>query len=242
VAVAAAAAIERHAHLAQPCRDGFIRVDLHSHTMFSGDSTTTLDEIAESVEEAGIDVLCVTDHNAIEGAVRLKRALEGDNVCRVVVGEEVRTHTGEIIGLFLTERIAFGANAIATAQQIRAQGAVMYVPHPFDPMRRNLTEDSLIELTGLGLVDAIEAHNSKTSLQSLNKRAREFGEAHGLALGAGSDAHVPHALGSGYVEMPDFDGPTEFLAKLRDGHLVGHHWDEHRPWSARIIPSVGETY
>ena len=95
MAVAAAAAIERHAHLAQPCRDGFVRVDLHSHTMFSGDSTTTLDEIAESVVEAGIDVLCVTDHNAIEGAVRLKRALEGDNVCRVVVGEEVRTHTGE---------------------------------------------------------------------------------------------------------------------------------------------------
>ena len=240
--IAAAAAIERHPHLATPCRDGYVRVDMHSHTMFSGDSTTTLDEIVESVVEAGIDVLCVTDHNAIEGAVRLQRELEGDGICRVIVGEEVRTHTGEIIGLFLTERISFGDNAIDTAAQIRKQGGVMYVPHPFDPMRRNLTEASLIELSDLGLVDAIEAHNSKTSLQSLNKRAREFGESRGLALGAGSDAHVPHALGSAYVEMPDFDGPTEFLAKLRDGHLVGHHWDEHRPWSARIIPSVGETY
>ena len=63
---AAAAAIERHPHLATPCRDGYVRVDMHSHTMFSGDSTTTLDEIIESVVEAGIDVLCVTDHNAIE--------------------------------------------------------------------------------------------------------------------------------------------------------------------------------
>jgi hypothetical protein len=79
-------------------------------------------------------------------------------------------------------------------------------------------------------------------LQSLNKRAREFGESRGLALGAGSDAHVPHALGSAFVEMPDFDGPTEFLAKLGDGVLVGHHWDMHRPWSARIVPSVTEEY
>ena len=239
---AAAAAIERHPHLATPCRDGYVRVDMHSHTMFSGDSTTTLDEIIESVVEAGIDVLCVTDHNAIEGAVRLQRELEGDGICRVIVGEEVRTHTGEIIGLFLTERISFGDNAVDTATQIRKQGGVMYVPHPFDPMRRNLTEASLIELTDLGLVDAIEAHNSKTSLQSLNKRAREFGESHGLALGAGSDAHVPHALGSAFVEMPNFDGPTDFLAKLGDGVLVGHHWDMHRPWSARIVPSVTEEY
>ncbi len=239
---AAAAAIERHPHLATPCRDGYVRVDMHSHTMFSGDSTTTLDEIVESVVEAGIDVLCVTDHNAIEGAVRLQRELEGDGICRVIVGEEVRTHTGEIIGLFLTERISFGDNAVDTAMQIRKQGGVMYVPHPFDPMRRNLTETSLIELTDRGLVDAIEAHNSKTSLQSLNKRAREFGESHGLALGAGSDAHVPHALGSAFVEMPDFDGPNEFLAKLSGGILVGHHWDMHRPWSARIVPSVTEEY
>ena len=242
MAVAAAAAIARHPHLAEPCPDGFVRVDMHSHTMFSGDSTTTLDEIIESVVEAGIDVLCVTDHNAIDGAVRLKRALEGDGVCRVIVGEEVRTHTGEIIGLFLNEKIPFGANAIDTAQQIRAQGALVYVPHPFDPLRRNLTEASLIEITGLGLVDAIEAHNSKTSLKSLNVKAAEFGNEHHLALGAGSDAHVPLALGSAYMEMPDFDGPTEFLAKLRKGRIVGYHWDEARPWSPRIVPSVVDDY
>lgn len=242
MATPSTAAIERHPHLAQPCRDGYVRVDMHSHTMFSGDSTTTLDEIVESVIEAGIDVLCVTDHNAIDGAVRLKRILERDGVCRVIVGEEVRTHTGEIIGLFLTEKIPFGANAVDTAQQIRQQGALVYVPHPFDPLRRNLTEASLREITGLGLVDAIEAHNSKTSLKSLNVRAAEFGNENSLALGAGSDAHVPLALGSAYVEMPDFDGPGEFLEKLRHGTIVGHHWDEARPWSPRIIPSVVEEY
>lgn len=229
-------AIERHPHLAAPRRDGWVRVDMHSHTMFSGDSTTTLDEIHEAVEASGIDVLCVTDHNAIEGALRLQRSLQG--VCRVIVGEEVRTHTGEVIGLFLTEKISYGASAADTCRQIRAQGGIVYVPHPFDPMRKNLTEASLNDIADAGLVDAIEGHNSKTSLKSLNARAVQFARDRDLAIGAGSDAHVPLALGSGYVEMPDFDGPQDFLAKLREGTVVGHHWDEARPWSPRIIPSV----
>lgn len=236
MAAPAPAAVERHPHLAVAQRPGFVRVDMHSHTMFSGDSTTTFDEVAESVAEAGIDVLCVTDHNAVDGAKRLTDALSG--VCRVIVGEEVRTHTGEIIGLFLTEKISYGARADATAAQIREQGGIVYVPHPFDPMRKNLTEASLIDIVDKGLVDAIEAHNAKTSLRSLNDRALEFGRANDLALGAGSDAHVPHALGAAFVEMPDFDGPQDFLAKLREGHLVGHHWDKARPWSPRIVPSV----
>lgn len=233
-------AVSRHPHLAHERPDGWVRIDMHTHTMFSGDSTTTLDEIAEAVVDAGIDVLCVTDHNSLEGAMRLQRELEGAGVCRVVAGEEVRTHTGEIIGLFLTERIPFGSSAADTARMIREQGGVVYVPHPFDPMRRNLTEESLESVTAAGLVDAVEAHNSKTSLASLNARARAFGERHGLALGAGSDAHVPRAIGSGYVEMPDFDGPREFLERLTEGRIVGHHWDEPRPWSARIVPSVSD--
>ncbi len=238
----AVVAVERHPHLAQPQKSGYVRVDLHSHTMFSGDCTTTLDEIEESVIESGIDVLFVTDHNAIEGAIRLKQALESDGICRVVIGEEVRTHTGEIIGLFLNERIVFGDNAITTAQSIRSQGAVVYIPHPFDPMRRNITEASLIDLCDAGLVDAIEGHNSKTSLASLNARAVSFATQRGIPIGAGSDAHVPHAIGSAYMEMPDFDGPTEFLAKISQGLMVGHYWDEHRPWSARIIPSMTDNY
>jgi len=232
------AAIERHPHLAGPVAPGHVRVDMHTHTMFSGDSTTTLDEIVESVIESGIDVLCVTDHNALEGAVRLRTILEEDGICRVIVGEEVKTHTGEIIGLFLSERIPFGETAVRTCEMIRAQGGMVYVPHPFDPMRRNITEDSLVDITSRGLVDAVEVHNSKTSLQSLNAQARRFAGERDLAMGSGSDAHVPHALGSAYVEMPDFDGPIDFLARLREGRVVGHHWDKARPWSPRIVPSV----
>ena len=209
-------------------------MDLHSHTMWSGDSTTTPDEIAEAVAASGIDVLCITDHNAIKGAVQLS----GQLPCRVVIGEELKTHAGEIIGLFLTEHLPFGLAPREAATSIRAQGGVVYVPHPFDPMRRNLSEAALDDLVGAGLVDAIEVINAKTSMRSLNERAAQYGRTHGLLAGAGSDAHVPDALGAAYVEMPDFDGPAAFLAALAQAVPVGHHWDEARPWTPRIIPSV----
>jgi hypothetical protein len=226
-------AVQRHPHLAAPLPAGWIRVDMHSHTMWSGDSTTTPDELAEAVAASGIDVLCLTDHQAIRGAVELQHRLG----CRVVVGEEMRTHSGELIGLFLSEKVPAGLPAVDTAQAIRAQGGLVYVPHPFDPMRRNITVDALEELRDRGLVDAIEVLNAKTSLPSLNRRAAEFAAGAGILAGAGSDAHVPLAIGAAYVEMPDFDGPGSFLAALANGRVVGHHWDHARPWSARIVPS-----
>jgi len=229
-----AAAIERHPHLADDLQPGWVRVDLHSHTMWSGDSTTTPDEIEQAVLESGLDVVCITDHHATNGAVQLAGRLP----CRVVVGEEMRTHAGEIIGLFLTERIPFGTPPAEAAQAIRDQGGIVYIPHPFDPMRRNLAEPALQALTDAGLVDAIEVINAKTSLSSLNRRAAEFAATHGLAAGAGSDAHVPLALGAAYVEMPDFDGPADFLAKLASARPVGHHWDQARPWSPRVLPGT----
>ena len=207
---------------------------MHSHTMWSGDSTTTPDEIRDAVIAAGLDVVCITDHNAINGAVQLSNSLP----CRVVIGEELKTHAGEIIGLFLSERVPIGVQPRDAAELIRAQGGLVYVPHPFDPMRRNLAEPAMRDLAEAGLIDAIEVINAKTSLSSLNRRAAEFANEHDLAAGAGSDAHVPLALGAAFVEMPDFDGPADFLAKLRQGRVVGHHWDQARPWSSRIVPST----
>ncbi len=211
-----------------------MRVDLHSHTMWSGDSTTTPEELEQAVIDSGIDVLFITDHNAIAGAVELEHRLP----CRVIVGEELRTHAGEIIGLFLTDRLPIGLQPSAAAEVIRAQGGVVYVPHPFDPKRRKLRSDVLDELTAAGLVDAIEVRNAKTASEELNERAARYAAEHGLLAGAGSDAHVPDALGAAYVEMPDFDGPNEFLAALADGVIAGHHWDRARPWRARIVPST----
>ena len=128
---------------------GRVRVDLHTHTMWSGDSTTTPDEFVTAVAASGLDVVCITDHNAVDGAVELRDRLE----CRVIVGEELRTAAGEIIGLFLTERVPMGISHTDAARAIRDQGGVVYIPHPFDPMRRNLSERALYELAEADLMN-----------------------------------------------------------------------------------------
>lgn len=227
-------AAEHHPHLALPKRPGYVRVDFHSHTMWSGDASTTPEELEEAVVASGIDVLCITDHNAVRGAQELAARLP----CRVVVGEELRTRDGEVIGLFLTERLPFGLGPLDAAARIRAQGGLVYVPHPFDPMRHALREESLRELAAAGLLDAMEVLNAKTSLGSLNQRAAEVAAELGVPGGAGSDAHVAEAIGAAYLEMPDFDGPGDFLAKMPDGIVVGHHWDRARTWRPRIVPST----
>lgn len=226
----------RHPHLADERRPGTIRVDMHSHTMWSGDATTTPEELAEGVAEAGIDVLCITDHGTTAGAVKLQHALP----CRVVIGQELRVGAGEIMGLFLTERLPFGLDAAGAARRIRDQGGVVYIPHPFDPLRNCLDEDTLRRLAGEGLIDVVEAFNAKTSLQHLNKRAAGFGLEIDAALGAGSDAHVPDAIGAAYAEMPDFGNAAEFVRALRwaETRRCGHHYDAPRPWRPRIVPST----
>src|SRR5258708_7741325 len=143
---------DRHPHLREPRRAGWVRVDLHSHTMWSGDCTTTPDELEEAVVDSGIDVLCITDHSTTNGAKELAHRLP----CRVIVGEELRTGSGELIGLFLTDRLPFGIGHLDAAERIRAQGGIVYVPHPFDPTRHCLRADALAELLHLGPVDALE--------------------------------------------------------------------------------------
>ena len=209
---------------------------MHSHTMWSGDCSTTPEEVAEAIESCGIDVLCITDHNVTAGAERLLDELP----CRVIVGEELRVGQGELIGLFLTERIPAGIPLVDAATRIRDQGGVVYIPHPFDPMRNCLRPHEIDLLVAEGLVDAIEGRNSKTSLESLNRRAVEYGMEHGLLIGAGSDAHVPEAFGAAYMEMPDFSTPEDFLAGLAAGRVVGHFYDAPRTWRPRIVPSIDD--
>lgn len=204
--------------------------------MWSGDCTTTPDELLEAVTESAIDVLCITDHNAIAGAVELADRLP----CRVIVGEELRVGSGEIIGLFLAERLPQGIGLVEAAERIRDQGGVVYIPHPFDPMRNCLRPDDIDLLVAEGLVDGIEGRNAKTSLESLNDKASRYGIDNDLFVGAGSDAHVPNAVGAAYLEMPDFETPRQFLDNARLGRIIGHHFDQPRPWTSRIVPSISD--
>ncbi len=197
-----------------------MRVDCHLHTVHSGDAVTTVERLAERVRAERLDVVCVTDHHTLAGA---HEAISRDIGARVVVGEEIRTGSGEVIGLFLTERVPYVLPLERVAARLRAQNAVVYAPHPFDPSRTSLGEEGLERLRAVDALDVVEVFNSKIADQALNRRAAEFAAACDLPAAAGSDAHDPQGIGAAWVEMPDFEGPSEFVAALREARIHGEH-------------------
>jgi len=202
-----------------------VRVDCQVHTIHSGDATTTLDQLAERIRDVGLDAVCITDHHTLDGALEgLRRGLDA----RVIVGEEVRTPAGEIIGLFLTERIPYVLPLLEAASRIRAQGGIVYAPHPCDRLRRGVGEAGLSMLAEANLLDVVEVFNSKVQHPEDNAAAAATALRLGAPGGAGSDAHDPEGIGAAYVEMPDFNGPHDFLARLHEARIVGSY-REHAP-------------
>jgi predicted metal-dependent phosphoesterase TrpH len=206
-------------------RPGWVRVDCHLHTVESGDAVTTIDDLAEQVQRNQLDVVCVTDHNLTKAAVA---AAERGIGARVIVGEEIRTRHGDVIGLFLTERIPYVLPLAEVTGLIRAQGGLIYLPHPFDPGRSSLGETAE-QLCRDGLADVVEVFNAKIEDQEMNARAARLAARYGLPAGAGSDAHDPESIGAAYLEMPDFDGPGDFLTQLAAAEITG----EYRPHAVR---------
>ncbi len=204
---------------------GWVRVDCHLHTVDSGDAVTTVDELAAQAAANHLDAICITDHNVISAALV---AAQRDMGVRIIIGEEIRTPDGDVIGLFLTERIPYVLPLTEVAQRIRAQGGLVYVPHPFDPARSSLGP-ALDGLCSAGLADVIEVFNAKIADQALNQRAAAAAARADLPGAAGSDAHDPAGIGAAYVEMPDFDGSASFAAALTQARITG----EHRPHAPR---------
>jgi predicted metal-dependent phosphoesterase TrpH len=203
-----------------------IRVDCHLHTALSGDAVTTIDELAERVEQERLDVVFITDHNVTAAAVE---AAERGIGARVIVGEEIRTQDGDIIGLFLAERIPYVLPLGEAIAKIRERGGLVYLPHPFDPGRSTLKPAISERLCSAGIADVVEVFNAKIEEQDQNRQAAMLAARFDLPGGAGSDAHDPEGIGAAYLEMPDFDGAADFLAALRQASVVG----EYRPHAIR---------
>jgi predicted metal-dependent phosphoesterase TrpH len=189
---------------------------MHLHTSRSFDSLNDPDAVVRTALARGIDRVCITDHNEIAAALELKDRYPG----RVIVGEEVETAEGvDLIGLFLHELIPKGTPAREACSAIRAQGGLVYVPHPF---ARGKGGGGRILSEIADLVDAVEGFNARIHSPRLNEAAVSWAEARGIAVGAGSDAHTLREVGRAYVELQSFDDePRAFLAALRQGRIEG---------------------
>ncbi len=193
-----------------------IDVDLHMHTDHSHDCATPTEVLLAEAKARGLGAIAVTDHNEISGAFEAEAKAEG---IKVIVGEEVKTASqGEVIGLFLSEKIPRGMSLQETIDEIKRQGGIVYVPHPFDRMHSVPDYEHLLAV--LDDVDAIEVFNPRIAISEFNEEAVRFAAKYRIPGGAGSDAHVPQGLGSVRIRMRDFDGPEEFLESLREADVI----------------------
>ncbi|MDP9401467.1 MAG: PHP domain-containing protein, partial [Actinomycetota bacterium] len=195
-----------------------IDVDLHMHTDHSPDCATPVEVLLATARDQRLGAIAVTDHNVVSGALEAAEKAERFGV-KVIVGEEVKTASqGEVIGLFLREQIPRGLTLEATLGEIRRQGGVVYVPHPFDRLHSVPDYEHLLAI--LDEIDAIEVYNPRVAIGAFNEEAQRFAAKYRITAGAGSDSHVAQGLGSVRVRMPDFDGPEEFRAALREAEIV----------------------
>jgi predicted metal-dependent phosphoesterase TrpH len=207
---------------AQLAERPLIDVDLHMHTDHSHDCATPVEVLLATARAQGLGAIAVTDHNEISGALEARtqaEASDADPPVKVIVGEEVKTaEQGEVIGLFIEEKIPRGLTLAETVAEIKRQGGLVYVPHPFDRMHSVPDYEHL--LTILDDVDAIEVFNPRVAIGAFNEEAERFAAKYRIVAGAGSDSHVAQGLGSARIRMRDFDGPLQFMQSLRDAEIV----------------------
>jgi predicted metal-dependent phosphoesterase TrpH len=196
----------------------WIVADLHLHTSWSHDCSIDVDGLLDHAEEQGLGAIAITDHNVFGGALEALERVRGRRLV-VIPGEEVKTaEDGEVIGLFLREEIPQGMSFGETIEAIRAQGGLVYVPHPFDRLHAIPTPATLHR--HLAEIDVLEVYNARLLFEAYNEEALRFARKYNLTPGAGSDAHVLAGVGTGAVRMRRFSGPEEFLVSLHDAEVL----------------------
>lgn len=194
-----------------------LKADFHIHSAYSMDCTMPLEEIISRCLETGINCIAIADHGTIEGALKMQVLAPFP----VIVAEEILTPQGEIMGMFLKEGIPSGLSVPETIARIKAQGALVCLPHPFDPLRGFRLDNSRLEELAKQ-IDVIEVFNARCPFPWCSTKARGFAAKHGLPGTASSDSHTLSEIGSTYTEIPEFNGRDDFLAALSKGRFHKH--------------------
>ena len=203
----------------RPRRTELIDVDLHMHTNHSHDCATEVEALIDHCIAEGFGAIAITDHNELEGALEAQRIVaEKGKPIVVIAGEEVKTSEGEVIGLFLTERIERGMPMDETIAEIQRQEGLVLVPHPFDRLHTIPSAATLHRL--LDEIDIFEVYNSRLMFDSFNDDALRFATKYNLVQSAGSDAHVLPGIGTVINRIPAFDGAEEFLVSMRHNQII----------------------
>jgi predicted metal-dependent phosphoesterase TrpH len=174
----------------------------------------SLEEIINRCLKTKINCIAISDHGTVEGALKM----QSEAPFKIIVAEEILTPNGEIMGMFLKEGIPSGISIEEAISRIKAQDALVCLPHPFDPFRGlRLDSNRLDELAGQ--IDIIEVFNARSPLSGPATKARNFATKYDLPGIVGSDAHTPNEIGYTYIEMPEFNTTDDFREALRQGKI-----------------------
>ena len=202
------------------------KVDLHSHSDASPDGGISLEQYRRVLSQQLVDYVAVTDHNSIEAAKAIQAAL-GD---QIIIGEEIMTTAGEIIGLYLSEAVPAGLSPLETVQRIKEQHGIVYIPHPFETVRKGLHPGVLEELTES--IDVIEVCNGRAFLQNRSAQAVVWAKLNHKPGAASSDAHGPRGLGKTYTLLAEPPTKENLLKQLTTAKLI----TDHPNWLSLLYP------
>jgi len=181
------------------------------------DCNTPLEKIINRCLKIGINCIAIADHGTAEGALKMQSLAPFE----VIVAEEILTPYGEIMGMFLKETIPSGLSVEQTISRIKAQGALVNIPHPFDAFRGLRLGSRELEAL-VDQIDAIEVFNAREPFRKPSAKAQAFARKYDIPGTVGSDAHTIGEIGNAYIEMPEFNGRDDFLQVLRAGKVLGH--------------------
>jgi predicted metal-dependent phosphoesterase TrpH len=237
-----------------------LKTVIHIHTNWSYDCNSSPADVLDAARAQGVDCVAITDHDQIGGALEARDLAERDGrrnrdarggrerCVRVIVGEEITSAGGHIIGLFLRERIPPGLSVEDTARAIKDQGGLVLAPHPFAMLCDNSLHERLELLRPW--VDAVEIFNAQNILPWEDARAARYVRRAGLTAYVGADTHLRGCLAAAYQVMPAFRNARDFAGALRQAEfytsrfgldyfarmVVRHIWDK---FARQRLPGFG---
>jgi len=206
------------------------KIDLHTHSIISHDGGITKKQYIRLLEDSSLDCIAITDHNETSFARSLHRELGS----KIIVGEEIKTLDGEIIGLFLTKTIPPGKTARETVNEIHLDGGLVYIPHPFETKRYGLQQDAIDQI--IKDVDIVEVFNARGILRGKPEKANRLATQEKLSMAASSDAHCKIGIGSSYSIIRKFPDSKSLTKLLRKGVLE----KKYAPFVSLLCPSVNK--
>jgi len=164
-------------------------VDLHTHSIISQDGGITARQYEKILQTGTLDCIAITDHNETSFARIMQKKL-GE---RIIIGEEISTPEGEIIGLYLKETIPGGIGLDEAIASIKHQGGLVYLPHPYEHFRKGLQQNSITRI--LSDIDIVEVFNGRGRLRGKPELALQLALKNNISQAASSDAHGFKGLG-----------------------------------------------